>query len=505
MPGVAKSADATDLRAEWRKLTADRSRRSHAACGIIDGTVTSHPSSTPASEESRLPKQLGLGDLILAQILCVVGSTWVGVAAKLGRAHVTFWVISMVLFYLPLAAVVIYLNRLLPLEGGLYRWAKAGFGEMAGFLTAWNLWVYAVIVVGAIVFVVPTDLGYMFGPSASWLAGSKTATLLITGSVVAAITLVAIHGLDIGKWLHNAGSVLILLAYAILLPLPLWGLWRGVLHSYQPVPFQLPNLDWFSLAVFGQMTVGALSGFEYVAIMAGECRGAARTIGQSVLFSAPVICLMFILGTSSVLAFVGNQPINVIGPIPQTYRLAFGSGGGASWVAPFAIFLLIARAIASASLIFTGLTRLPMTASWDHLAPAWFSRLDARRRTPVNSILFVAAVVMFLILLSMLGVHEQEASQLLTNASVVHYALAYIALFALPLIGTLRLRVPGWLKAAAGMGLFSSLVSLSIAVYPIVDVVSKEAYATKIASVVLLTNAAGVLIYRAGERRRVKP
>jgi amino acid transporter len=469
---------------------------------MIDGTVPIHPTSPTETEEAGLRKQLGLRDLILAQILCVVGSSWVGVAAKLGRAHVVFWVVSMLLFYLPLAAVVIYLNRLLPLEGGLYQWAKVGFGEMAGFLTAWNLWVYAVIVVGAIVFVVPTDLGYMLGPSAAWLASSKVATLLLTGGVVSAITLVAIHGLDIGKWLHNAGSVLILLAYAILLPLPLWALLRGTLHSYEPVPFELPKLDWFSLAVFGQMTVGALSGFEYVAILAGECRSAARTVGQSVLFSAPVICLMFILGTSSVLAFVGNQPINVIGPIPQTFRLAFGNSGGASWVAPFAIFMLIARAIASSSLIFTGLTRLPMTASWDHLVPEWFSRLDPRRRTPVNSILFVAAIVMILILLSMLGVREQEANQLLSNASVVHYALAYIALFALPLVGTLRLQVPAWLKAASAAGLFASLVSLSIAVYPIVDVVNKEAYAFKIVSVVLLTNAAGILIYRAGQVRR---
>jgi amino acid transporter len=428
----------------------------------------------------------------------------VGVAAKLGRAHVVFWVVSMLLFYLPLAALVIYLNRLLPLEGGLYQWAKAGFGEMAGFLTAWNLWVYAVIMVGSILFVVPTDLGYMLGPSAAWIPASKVATFVIIGSLVTVIALVAIHGLDIGKWLHNAGSVLILLAYAILLPLPLWALWRGTLHSYQPVPLAMPRLDWFSLAVFGQMTVGALSGFEYVAILAGECRSAARTIGQSVMLSAPVICLMFILGTSSVLAFVGNQPINVIGPIPQTFRLAFGNSGPASWVAPFPIFMLIARAIASSSLIFTGLTRLPMTASWDHLVPPWFSRLDPRRRTPVNSILFVAALVMLLLLLSMLGVREQEASQLLSNASTVHYALAYIALFALPLVGTLRLQAPRWLKAAAAAGLFASLVSLFIAVYPIVDVVSKTVYATKIASVVLLTNAAGVLIFRSGERRRLK-
>jgi amino acid transporter len=449
--------------------------------------------------ESGLRKELGLGDLVLAQILCVVGSGWVGIAAKLGRAQVAFWVGAMALFYLPLAAVVIHLNRLMPLEGGLYQWAKAGFGELAGFLTAWNLWVYAVIVTGAIVFVVPTDLSYMIGPSAAWLPASIPATLLITGGVVAAITLVAIHGLDIGKWLHNAGSVMILTAYAILLPLPLWALWRGSIHHYDPIPWQWPKLDWFSVAVFGQMTAGALSGFEYVAILAGECRNAARTVGRSVMISAPIIAVMFILGTSAVLAFIGNQPVNVIGPIPQTFRLAFGAN---SWVAPFAIFLLIARAIASASLIFTGLTRLPMTAGWDHLVPVWFARLHPSHRTPVNSILFVAAVVMMLILLSMLGVREQEASQLLGNASIVHYAIAYCALFLIPLVGTLRAGTPAWLKVAAVCGLFSSAVSLLIAVYPIVDVVSRPSYAAKITGVVVLANMAGLMIYRAGQRLR---
>ena len=79
----------------------------------------------------------------------------------------------MLLFYLPLAAVVTYLNRLMPLEGGLYQWAKSGFGEMAGFLSAWNLWTYAVVDMGAILFVIPTDLGYIFGARGAWIPGSK--------------------------------------------------------------------------------------------------------------------------------------------------------------------------------------------------------------------------------------------------------------------------------------------------------------------------------------------
>src|SRR5215469_4178449 len=443
---------------------------------------------------------MGLSDLVLAQVLCVVGSGWVGVAAKLGRTHVLFWLVAMLTFYLPLAAVVIYLNRIMPLEGGLYQWAREGFGDIAGFLAAWNLWVYAVVVTGGIIFVVPTDLFYMVGTSAAWIPASKLATLVLTGAVMAGITFVAIRGLKIGKWVHNAGSLLILTAYVILLGLPVWALLRGSIYRFEPLPLKMPKLDWFSLAVFGQMTVGALSGFEYIAILAGECRSAAQTIGRSVVISAPIIALMFILGTSSVLTFVGTQPINVIGPIPQTLRIAFGAAG---WVAPLAISLIMMRSVASASLIFTGLTRLPMTAGWDNLVPAWFARLHPRRQTPVNSILFVAGLVMGLIFLSMLGVREQEAYQLLSAAAIALYAITYIVLFALPVLGrrALRSALPGWVKLASVGGLIASVVSLLIAVYPIVDVTSRWEYAAKISAVVLVSNLAAIVIYRVGQRR----
>src|ERR1700683_3629931 len=148
------------------------------------------PAPLPSGDPNHgLKKEMGLGDLVLAQVLCVVGSTWVGVAAKLGRSEAAFWLAAMAPFDLPLPLAVIYLNRLMPLEGGLYQWAKEGFGEMAGFLTAWNLWVYAIVSTGSIVFVIPTDISYMVGPSAAWVPANKLATLALTGSVMAAIAL----------------------------------------------------------------------------------------------------------------------------------------------------------------------------------------------------------------------------------------------------------------------------------------------------------------------------
>jgi amino acid transporter len=445
----------------------------------------------------QLRRQLGLRDLVLAQVLNVVGSSWVGVASKLGKAHAAFWMTAMLLFYVPLAIVVIYLNREMPLEGGLYQWAKEAFGSFWGFLVAWNLWVYAMVVLGSVLFVVPTDLAYSIGPRAAWLPASQLATSVLTGLVMIVIAWVAVQGLSIGKWLHNAGGVLLMLAYAVLLVLPFWALLRGRPIHYTPIPLAWPGFSWINLAIFGQMTVGALSGVEYIAILAGECRDPARSIGRSVAMAAPIIALMFILGTSSVLTFVGDRPIDLIGPIPQTFRAALGNTGFASQFASMAILLLLVRAISAASLLFTGLTRLPVTAGWDHLLPEWFTRLDARRGTPVNSILFMTVLAIALIFCSMLGVHEQEALQLLNNASSVHYGIAYVALFAIPLFGAahLRKRLPRWLLIPAVAGLISSGIAVAIMVYPIIDVVSNFEYAGKIVGVVVVSNIVGVLIY----------
>ncbi len=448
---------------------------------------------------------MGLGDLVLAQILCVVGSFWVGVAAKLGRAHAVFWLIAITLFYLPLAAVVIVLSRGIPLEGGLYRWAQQGFGDFLGFMTAWNLVVYAVINVPSILYVMPTDLAYLIGPSASWLPDSRAATGSIIFGTATFISLIAVRGLGAAKWLHNAGSVLICAAYVLLLSLPLLAYWAGHPRPYTPFPIERPELSWLNLAIFGQITVGGLSGFEYVAIMAGECRSASRTVARSVWISAPIIALMFILGTSSVLAFVGSAPINLIGPIPQTFSLAFGGSGWGGSLARFGIFLLLVRAVASASLIFTGLTRLPMTAGWDHLLPDWFTRLHPKWKTPVNSILFMTFMVAVFLLLSMLGVRAQETMQLLLNASNVHYGVVYVALFALPLFGapSFRSAIPAWVRVVSIAGLISSLVAVLIAIYPIIGVSSRLSYASKIAGAVMISNLLGVAVYR--RRKNLPP
>ena len=122
-----------------------------------------------------------------------------------------------------------------------------------------------------------------------------------------AVTLAAVRGLEWGKWIHNVGGMAMIAVFVGLILLPAWAVWRhrsgqpGIEHGMD-FAFELPPYNLHSMALFGQMLVGALSGLEYIAIFAGESRQPERSITRSVWIASPIICAMFILGTGSVVA-----------------------------------------------------------------------------------------------------------------------------------------------------------------------------------------------------------
>jgi amino acid transporter len=461
-----------------------------------------------AAHSAVFKKELGLRDLALTQILFIIGLSWVGAAGKLGPAHVVFWLLAIAFFYFPSAAVVIYLNGLMPLEGGLYQWAKLGFSEAAGFMVAWNLWLYVITNTSEIGLQLTTNLAYAIGPSGEWISSNKW---MITGSslfVIALLVVVSTIGLGVGKWVHNVGGIIMLTIFAALLALPFVHVARGDLKEYHPLATAMPVFSLFSLNILGKLGFGALGGFEYVAILAGECRSPARTIGRSVMVAAPLIAIMFIFGTSSVLAFVHPDQIDLIAPIPQVLSLGFRTFGVAAIVVPIALALLIVLRIAQASVNFTGLTRLPMVAGWDHLMPRWFTKLHPRFKTPVNSILFVGVVTVVLGSLSLIGVGQQESFQLLFNAGGIFYALTYLVMFAIPLFGLRALQPapPWWLRIAAASGFLMTLLYVSLSIFPIITVKNDFAFTLKITAVIVAANivGAGIFVAARAKRRRAE-
>src|SRR5437667_12159333 len=114
-----------------------------------------------------------------------------------------FWLIAIATFYLPLAAVVIYLNRLAPLEGGLYQWAKVAFDDFVAFMVAWNFWIFGILVMSGIGLIIKKNIAYAIGPRANSLQENKwmptpACVLVITFAVTASR-----RGLALGRWVQN--------------------------------------------------------------------------------------------------------------------------------------------------------------------------------------------------------------------------------------------------------------------------------------------------------------
>ena len=451
-----------------------------------------------------LRKELGLIDLVLMQILYVVGSGWVGTAAKLGSAHTVFWLLAISFYYLPQAAVVIYLSRLMPIEGGVYQWATIGLGKFAGFMVAWNLWAYAVLIMATFGVTIATNASYLLTGAAGSLSQLWWYTPIVSTVALLFVTAISILGLGIGRWVQDVGGAAHVLTFVALLIVPLIAIGHGRSVSYHPLDVTAPAVTSYSLNIFGKMALGALSGFEYVAIMAGESRSPGRTISRSVLLAAPVIALMFIFGTNSVIALVPRDRIDLVSPIPQALSIGFAGMGIAQLIVPALILLLLLRQVGVVTMLFNGNTRLPLVAGWDNLLPDWFTRLHPRFRTPVNSILFVSAITIALSLAGQAGVGVQEAFQVLENAAGIFYALTYLALFAIPIFGVANLarRPSGLLRIGAACGFAVTLLYSTLSVFPIIDVASWQLFAAKIIVVIVGANLLGVAIYNAGQRRR---
>ena len=451
---------------------------------------------------AELKKELSLPNLVFTQVLAILGLSWIGTAGKLGASHFFFWMAAITFFYIPSAAVVIHLNNQMPLEGGLYQWAKLRFNDMIGFLVACNMWIYAIVFVSEMGLLVTNNLAYALGPSGAWLANSKLAIAIANVVVTTLLVLVARRGLAIGKWVHGFAGFMILFLFAAmaLFAIPHWLTGRV---AQSPLALTIPAFTLLNFNILGKMGFGSLGGFDTVAIFAGECRGkdAAVSIRRSVWIATPLIAGAFILGTACVLTFTRTDDIDLISPITQVLNRGMQSAGISGSVNSLVGSLIVLTLVGQALLSFNYSARLPLVAGWDHLLPSWFTRLHPKYKTPGGSIALIGGATLIIAMLTSLGAGNQEAYQLLQNASGIAYGLAYLVMFAIPLVA------PGekasWiLRLAAVSGFLMTLLYVILSVFPIIDVPNRFSFAIKISGLVIGLNLAAALFFWRAETQR---
>src|SRR5271168_3852282 len=159
---------------------------------------------------------MGFCDLLLFNIATVLGPRWIAAAAHNGTSSISLWVLAAVFFFVPTALVINELSSRFPEEGGLYVWSKEAFGDFHGFVAGWTYWIYTVFYFPGLLLASAAMSGYLAGSGGASLAQNRT--FLLVGSMILLLVAVGFNiiGLNIGKWLQNAGGVATYLPLLIL-------------------------------------------------------------------------------------------------------------------------------------------------------------------------------------------------------------------------------------------------------------------------------------------------
>src|SRR6266581_852924 len=165
----------------------------------------------------QLERALTLRDLVLFNLVAVIGITWVATSAKAGPSALTLWLLAAVLFFIPQGLAVIQLSSSFPDEGGIYAWTKRLFGEGHGFVCGWCYWInnmlfYPTLLLGAAV-----TATYIFGKGESGLAGNWIYILSFTVIALVLAVVLNVIGVGTGKWLQNIGGICVYLPGILLI------------------------------------------------------------------------------------------------------------------------------------------------------------------------------------------------------------------------------------------------------------------------------------------------
>lgn len=457
---------------------------------------------------------MGLRDLVLFYTIAVVGLRWVPTAASLGPSAVTLWLLCLVFFFLPLAFTVAELSSRYPEEGGIYIWVKHSFGDFHAFLAGWAYWMTNIFVFPAVLLFGASNVVHAFPPLAQFASSKTLLVALAFVAIVIAITL-NIGGLNIARWLHNAGALLgswLTAAILIVMGVVAW-LKFGSATEFSMSNFK-PRLGGISDILLLSNMAFAFAGLESASAMSGEVRDPKRNIPRALLLAGASITFIYIIGTVSMLLALPQEKTSQLVGIVDAIKVAgdrgLGLGLGATLGMLAGLLLFIAE-VGNLGAWMAAIARLPFVAGIDGYLPRAFTRLHPHWHTPYVSLLVGGSGVGLLLIISLTGQQAEQAYRTLVSMGVILYFIPYLYMFAAlsvlqkETVGEGIIRVPGGRVVAyivSATGFFVTALSIVLAFLPGRDAENRTVFFARIFGSVGVTLIAGIVVYFLGKRRR---
>lgn len=400
---------------------------------------------------------IGSGVFLLPASLAPYGAT-----SLIGWAITLFGAVMLALTFSKLATRW-------PHTGGPYTFARAGFGDLAGFVIAWSYWISTWTTNAAIAVAFAGSIGSIF-PALTATPLRSAACALVALWTCIAINLVGVR--EVGR----AQVALTVLKFVPLLVFGGIAVWFVDGSYYQPLNPSGESLPHAVNATVA-LTLWALLGLEAATVPAGSIEDPEKTVPRATVLGTGLAGLATILACSTVLGLLpAEQLAKSAAPMADAARSLWGPAAGVGIAAVAAISCL--GALNGWVLISA---QVPMAAARDGVMPPIFARLDARG-TPAAGVLIAGALATLLVFANF----SKSLVQLFTFAILLSTAATLLPYF---------ISSAAWLRRGDGSGRVVATLALLYSLYALVGIGSESL----LWGVVLV--AAGLPVYLLSRRK----
>ncbi len=413
----------------------------------------------------QLTRALKLRDLVLFNLVAVLGLRHLATSAKFGAGSLLIWLIAALFFFVPQGLAVIELSSRFPKEGGIYFWTKSALGEGHGFLCGWCYWINNVLYYPNLLIPAAVIATYIFGAGESGLGDRWAYVLPVTLGALWVAVVINIVGLGAGKWLQNAGGVGTYIPGIILILLGVYG--ALTMPAANPINVTTLTPDFTNLPALNLLaTIAfAFAGLELASTMGDEVENPRRNLPRAIFISAPLIAFAYILGTAAVLWLVPG--VNIVSGFLQAIKNGADNLSPALWwLAPLCAALYTVGNLGGVGAWLIGPARVAFVIGLDRYFPKAFGLVHPRWHTPYVAILVQATLATIFLLLSVLGKDTgvEEVYLILLDTLLLIYFIPYLYLFIVFLIHRRRNENAGDAVLAPGGKIGGWFVGLSGAI-----------------------------------------
>lgn len=464
--------------------------------------------------KSKLRRVLGFWDVLLFNIATVLGPRWLASAGHNGTSSISLWILAAVLFFVPSAFVINELSTRFPDEGGLYVWTKHAFGDFHGFVAGWTYWIYTVFYFPGLLLASASMAAYIGGARWGWLATNRE--FLVIGSFVLLGVAVWLNivGLNIGKWLQNAGGVCSYIPLLMVVGIAAW-MW----HAHGSITHftaknTMPVWNQATVNFWPQMVFG-FAGFELVSAMSEEVRNPRKTLPRAVWGAGFAVAFIYIVGTIAVLALMPAQQIDPLSGVFQ----ALTSGSVALKVGFVGIIAALLVTVGNAGGVgstVAGIARVPFVVGIDRYLPKAFGKIHPRWRTPYVSIIIQAVLSCIILVLAQFRATANTAYDVVVDAAIILYFIPFLYMYAASIRLAYRkdratdpsaILIPGGIVGAwiaGGLGFLVTLIGIALAFIPPGDTTNKFSFLAKLIGGTVGTILVGLALYWRGARQKAR-